>query len=236
METVDLPAVEILAAGVRIHGRLSPPDGDIYSRRDLEQIASANQDLSAELRPPAKIGHDNGLLPAVGELRNIRVAGDKLVADVVNVPRRFAELVKARAYHARSVELSRFTSQRTGRRYDLVVSGLAWLGGKLPAVRTLEDVVALYDDAGATRRRLYTTEEAVTDERETLIGNAIGEGRISEQDREQWERKFEESPLLARELLNALPQTIFNAEAIGGNAYEEHAVRSGFARPGEAVL
>jgi hypothetical protein len=68
-----------------------------------------------------------------------------LLADVKAVPRRFAELIKAGAYTGRSVELSRLTSQRTGKRYDLVVSGLAWLGDKLPAVQTLDDVVALYE-------------------------------------------------------------------------------------------
>lgn len=97
LDTVDLPGVEILAAGVTIHGRGSPPAGDRYSVPDLRAIADANRALEAELRPPAKIGHD-GYGPAVGYLENVRVAGDKLLADVKSVPRRFAELVKERAY------------------------------------------------------------------------------------------------------------------------------------------
>jgi hypothetical protein len=67
--------------------------------------------------------------------------------DAKAVPKKFAQLVDAGAYRTRSAELSRITSQVTQKVYDWVVTGLAWLGAKLPAVQTLDDVVALYERA-----------------------------------------------------------------------------------------
>jgi hypothetical protein len=65
--------------------------------------------------------------------------------DGKDVPAQFAQLIKAKAYRKRSVELSKITSQATQKTYDFVVSGVAWLGAKLPAVQTLQDIVALYE-------------------------------------------------------------------------------------------
>ncbi len=213
LATVDLHDVEILAADVMIHGRGSPPEGDRYSTADLAAIADANRELADELQPPAKIGHDgNG--PAVGHVTNIRVAGDKLLADVKSVPRKFADLVRARAFNGRSVELGRVTSQRTGKKYDFVVTGLAWLGDKLPAVRTLDDVAALYD-ADVELARAYELDTRTGDAR---IDEAIGDGRIAYGQRDIWARTFELAPELAAEQLAALRPNESRASANFGAA------------------
>jgi hypothetical protein len=154
LTTVDLDAVEVMAAGGPVHGIGSPPEGDHWTPKQLAGIADANRDLAGELRPPAKIGH-GGDQPAVGWLENVRVSddGNKLLADVKRVPERLAELIKVGAYRARSAELSKVTSQKTGKTYDWALSGLAFLGGRVPAVKTLDDIVALYEgDADAELR------------------------------------------------------------------------------------
>lgn len=202
LETVDLPAVEILAADVEIHGRGSPPGGDRYSVDDLQSIAQANRELAAELRPPAKVGHESGG-PAVGYLENLRVSGDKLVADLKDVPRKFAELVRARAFTGRSVELSKITSQRTGRRYPLVVSALAWLGDKLPAVRTLDDVHALYE-GHAELVRAYQLSEHAAETGESLAEEAIDLGTLNEGQREPFLRLYAADPENTRDLLRSM--------------------------------
>lgn len=153
LETVDLDAVEILAVGGPVHGKGSPPEGDYWTADQLRDMADADAALHGELHPTArleatksKVGHVEQ--PAVGYLENLRLNDDetKLLADVRAVPKKLAKIVKAGGYRARSVELSKVTSQKTGKTYDWVVTGLAWLGAKLPAVRTLDDVVALYED------------------------------------------------------------------------------------------
>jgi len=169
-----MPDVEVLSTGGPVHGVGSPPEGDFWTREQLEAIAAANRALAAEIKAPNKIGHSDaqtlvknsalavptpGEMPAVGWLdgATARVVDDpdtggaKLVMDARAVPKKFAQLVKVGAYRTRSAELSRVTSQVTQKAYDWVVTGLAWLGAKLPAVQTLDDVVALYERAELPR-------------------------------------------------------------------------------------
>jgi hypothetical protein len=170
LETVDLTDVEILSTGGPVHGIGSPPSGDFFSADDLRSMATAAQELEAagEWKAPAKIGHDpkqtllsQGEMPAAGWLTNQRVSADgsKLLADIHGVPKKIADLVRARAYRTRSAELSKATSQRTGKSYPWVVSGMAFLGGKMPAVRTLDDIVAMYE--GADTERLFVQVDEV---------------------------------------------------------------------------
>lgn len=195
LETVNLEAVEILSAGGPVHGVGSPPEGDFWSKDDLQSIADANRELAAELKPPNKIGHSTaqvllengqklptpGEMPAVGWLDGAsfdvveRDGVAKLVADINDVPKQFAQLLETKAYRTRSVELSKVESQELvddagrPRVFEWVVSGLAWLGAKLPAVRTLDDIVALYEheelgDAPAARVFVvYATGDLVWD-------------------------------------------------------------------------
>lgn len=155
LPTENLDGVEILAAGVRIHGGGSPPEGDLYTADDLAKIAEANRELAGELRPPGKIGHAKtqrmlGDEPAAGWLENIRVSedGQRLLADVKAVPRTVARLIRAGAYRTRSVEMGPVRGQENGKTYGMAIKGLAWLGATMPAVRTLDDVVKLYADEG----------------------------------------------------------------------------------------
>lgn len=171
LPTVDLTGVQILSTGGPIHGVGSPPEGDQWTTADLNAIAAANRDLADEVRAPNKIGHSDsqklagvseGELPSIGWLdgRSFRVSedGTKLLADVKRVPEKVASLLKAGAYRTRSVELSRVKSQKTGKEYPWVTTGLAWLGSKLPAVRTLDDVTALYEGEDSERRFVQVDE------------------------------------------------------------------------------
>lgn len=194
LETVDLLGVELLATGGPVHGGGSPPEGDFWSTADLEAIASANRDLAAELKPPAKLGHGrrqallaasgltDGEMPAVGwaDGASFRVSedGSKLLADIRKVPAKLAELIKAGAWRTRSVELGRVTSQTSEKTYDWAVTGFAWLGGQLPAVRTLDDVFALYaDDLKVEHRRVvrYASSGAVAWDPEDSFQALIGD-------------------------------------------------------------
>lgn len=161
LETVDLEAVEILSVGGPVRGVGSPPEGDYFTEQQLRDMASAAAELRGEINPPSKIGHSKSSDPAVGWLDNIRVNDDgtKLLADVRNVPKTFSDLIDAGAWRHRSVELRKYTSQKTGKTYDWVVSGLAWLGGQLPAVKTLDDVVKLYEGDTADIRFIALFEE-----------------------------------------------------------------------------
>jgi hypothetical protein len=167
LETVDIPAVEILASGGPVKAIGSPPGGDFYTREDLERIVAAHHELGDEIRAPIKIGHSDrqklaensgltaGEMPALGWLDNstFRVEDDeeagvaKLVADAKAVPAKLAELMRSGAYRTRSSEIRQYASQATQKSYDWVVNGLALLGANVPAIQTLDDVYRLYERA-----------------------------------------------------------------------------------------
>lgn len=171
LETEDIPGVELLAAGGPYFGAGTAKGGDHYTVADLERFAANARELAGEVRIPIKLGHspeqrllrESGLFdehgqPAAGWIENVRVQGTKLVGDARRVPKKLAGLVNAGAFRTRSVEQRLYTGQgdaNRGKSYGWVIDGLALLGAKAPAVRTLDDIVALYSadptalDAGA---------------------------------------------------------------------------------------
>jgi len=160
LKTQDILGVDLLAAGGPYHGTGSPTGGDFYTDEDLARIAADTSALlaSGELRIPVKLGHSkeqkllrasgftDGEMPAAGWVTNVRAEGNKLRGDLMRVPDKLADLIGSGAFRTRSVELRSITSQQGGGTRGAVVSGLAWLGAKAPAVRSLDDVVALYSD------------------------------------------------------------------------------------------
>lgn len=177
--TFDMLGVELLAAGGPVHGVGSPPEGDYWTLEQLQGMAQAAEELGPEIVPPNKIGHADeqvlvqnsidageiptpadGEMPAAGWITNQRVEGAKLVGDIKRVPKIVKDVITMGAYRKRSAELSKVTSQVSGKKYPWVVSGLAWLGGKQPAVKTLGDVVALYE-ARANVERVFVTDETI---------------------------------------------------------------------------
>ena len=169
MQTVDLPGVEIMVAGGPFRGRGSPPEGDFYDEEALARIAEASNapDNRAPVKwgatPPIKIGHsreqrllrasglwnDDDEKPASGWMSNFRVANGKLVADVKDIPRKLADLIP-QAFRTRSVEMRKIEPQDgSGGDGTMRVTALSLLGAKAPAVRTLDDIAALYEDVSA---------------------------------------------------------------------------------------
>lgn len=164
LETRDFVGVDILAAGGPYFGGGSPPEGDTWTAEQLGALAATNRELAGEVRVPIKLGHskdqplltNSGLVdaagaPAAGWLENFRLGeGDKagrLLVDLRKVPAKLASLVESGAFRTRSVELSNYTPPQPGSKPRTIVSALTLLGGRMPAVRTLDDIVALYESA-----------------------------------------------------------------------------------------
>lgn len=195
LETVTLERVPILSEGGPYYGTGSPPEGDYYTKDDLEEIAAANRALAQEVKASNKLGHskeqrllaNSGLSvdeqPAAGWLPGNTFVVDqaddgkwKLYADIAKVPAKLAKLFEAGAFRTRSVELSRVTSQeQDGKVYETVVTGLAWLGAKAPAVRTLDDIYALYADVpdGEAREQIVKLLYADADELPSTVTRTI---------------------------------------------------------------
>lgn len=201
LETVDLVGVEIMAAGERVRGQNSPPEGEVYEVADLERLATDTNAVIDQLQPWSevasepigyqKVGHNtdqaflkaSGLYtddgrPATGWLHNLRVESGKLVSDIRDVPKSFADLIGAKAFRRRSTEILEHTSTTDGQK-RVVVGRLAWLGARRPAFQTLKDVAALYADEAIDEGSVKI---AVTDVEPLPALPADSGGRMSDHD------------------------------------------------------
>lgn len=79
--------------------------------------------------------------PSLGRVANMRVVGDRLVGDLVDLPAWLADRAHA-AYPNRSIEGLTDVETQSGRKYRLVITGLALLGVTPPAMAGLADLPA----------------------------------------------------------------------------------------------
>lgn len=124
---------------------------------DLRAMVEAATDGEVD-HAPVRIGHIDPRYdgdPALGWVENLRVEGDALYGDLVDVPSRLAEVLP-RAFRRRSAEIAWNVRTPSGKRYRAVLAGLALLGVTPPAVKGLDDVLSLYAD-GATERQTIAT-------------------------------------------------------------------------------
>lgn len=152
LKTVDIKGVEILKVGTFVG---AAGGKQTYTREDLQEFAAAHAALvEGGHYPTVYLGHNNPPgselpePPAVGRIVALSVKGDKLLADLTDVPGEVAALMQVKAYGTRSIEGVRLSWGRAieiaGKRYRQVLTGLALLGKNLPAVGGLADVVKLY--------------------------------------------------------------------------------------------
>lgn len=148
MTTVDFRGIALCRAG-EWHGLTGKAT---VTPEDLQAVVDAYQDREVD-RARVKLGHVSSLndqalgdgAPAFGWVSNPRVSDDgkTLLGDLVDVPRRLGEVV-GRGYKNVSVELRKNVKTPSGKTHPTVLSGLALLGAAAPAVKGLDDLVALY--------------------------------------------------------------------------------------------
>lgn len=149
METEDLKDVELAHTGTfnASTGRIK------FSREDFDDMVDAAKELAGKVAFPVKLGHNEKQqllqedgLPAAGWIENVRREGNSLIGDLMKVPAKIAGIIKAGGLRKRSIEAMR-NAELAGQRFKFVLTGLALLGEELPAVDSLDDIVALYTSA-----------------------------------------------------------------------------------------
>lgn len=149
METFKIQNVEIFSVGKW--------NGDDYTKEDLQTIVESYNETKDGIPPFLKLGHngDQKLAkqfgsegkPAIGWVENLRVQGDKLVADFTDVPKKIYELIQKRAYRKVSSEL--FINLKTKEKtFKKVLGAVALLGAETPGVYNLADIMKMYAQAG----------------------------------------------------------------------------------------
>jgi hypothetical protein len=160
VNTTSIYGVPIFAVGEH--------NGEHYSLDDIGAMVDAFKELKGRLDPPVKIGHTSdefnlalaekmGIQPefvegeegngvmAFGWIDDLRIAGKILYADLVDVPIPIKDLIDSRSFRKVSAEIM-FDFVDDGKVYPRVLSGLALLGGELPAVK----------DSGLETAAIYT--------------------------------------------------------------------------------
>lgn len=125
-----------------------------FTKKDFDDAQEAYEALKGRHNAAIKLGHDEHQkllqedgFPNAGFLENIRREGDRLVADLIDVPDKVADLIQAGRYRARSLEAMR-NFEVDDKKYPFVITGLALLGADLPAVDSLKDVAKVYSTKG----------------------------------------------------------------------------------------
>lgn len=137
-----IKGVELFAVGIW--------NGMQFKKKDLEEMATAYGNFAAVLRVPLKFGHNNEQKmtdgqPALGWVTNVRVKGNKLVGDFVDVPELVFSAINNKLYNSLSIELDMDVTYK-GSSYPYVLTGVALLGADLPAVNTIGDLAQYIDD------------------------------------------------------------------------------------------
>lgn len=157
LETKSINSLEVFSVGSF--------NGDDYSESDLDAMISAFNEVG--FQPTVKAGHADGQeqeaaarqvfgSPALGYVSRIYREGKKLLADVVDIPKRFADLVAAGAYKRISSEVY-WNYDYEGKKFPRVLKSIAFLGADIPAITSLKEIEALYkrNESGA----LYAYDE-----------------------------------------------------------------------------
>jgi len=148
--------------GVEIF-RVGTWNGDSYDEKDLDNLVENFEKLKNKQAVPLKIGHSESQkelkkegLPAAGWVTGLKRVGDRLVAMISDMPKKIFELVKRKAYKKVSAEIYPIYKDGEGNKYDKVLRAVALLGGEIPAVEGLSDVLSLYHGEGEQEFKAYS--------------------------------------------------------------------------------
>lgn len=132
-------------------------NGKTITSDDLDNMVDAFTKLRPKgVAPFLKLGHDDEQVilnssqevkspgtPAAGWVENLKRVGNALYCDFVDIPKKIFEAIQNKAYKKVSIELlNNFTVD--GEVYPKFMYAVSLLGAELPAVSTLDDILARY--------------------------------------------------------------------------------------------
>lgn len=144
LATENLNAIEIFAEGR--HG------ADHYTRADLQAIVDAFPHVGFE--PILKLD-DGGARrqfgsPALGFVDRIYITGSKLYADLKQVPRRVAEIIRRSRFKKLATEIYwNYKDEATGRTYPRALKGLSIVGADIGPLNDLASIENLFSKSAA---------------------------------------------------------------------------------------
>ncbi|OHD19792.1 MAG: hypothetical protein A2Y38_22435 [Spirochaetes bacterium GWB1_59_5] len=138
----ELNGIEIFATGVH--------KGKRFDESDLDHVAENFNKLREQLEPPMVLGHDksqkilaNSGMPALGWAKKVYREGDKLKADLKDVPDLAMAAINKGRYKRVSVTLYDDYVDGQGKHHGLTLRDIGLLGAEIPEVKNLQDIVSL---------------------------------------------------------------------------------------------
>lgn len=174
---MKLTSIEIFATGSwRGNKKIT------VTEADLDQMVASFDALGARVsgfRPPVKLGHSNevgGM--AYGWVERIWKMGNKILADIVDVPDWLEFAIKERRYDSVSIEMYPSLDYE-GKTFQNVLSAVAVLGSELPAVKGLKPLSeSLFSDKGEAEVLSKEEDAMFTQEQvDTLIDAAVAKAK-----------------------------------------------------------
>jgi cation transport regulator ChaB len=160
-QTYELKDVEVFGTGEWNKHKITD--------EDLDNIVNGTNEIIDKLKPKVKLGHDDKQeilqksgLPAGGWITKLKRVGNKILVDIKEVPKVLYDLIKNGAYKRISSEiLYDYTEPSTKKKYEKVLSAIAFLGADLPAITNLKDIAALYDADENANLIIYEKQEKI---------------------------------------------------------------------------
>lgn len=142
MQTYSIKGVEIFSVGKW--------NEDSFNKTDLENMVKTFEETKSGVRPYIKLGHDKNQqlaqkdgLPSLGWVDKMYINGDKLIADIIDIPKKIYDLIKIGAYKKVSCEMF-FNVKIKDKKFSHLLTAVSLLGADTPAVMNLNDIHALY--------------------------------------------------------------------------------------------
>ena len=137
-------------------------NGDEYTSEDLEEMVTAFNETHKGVRPYIKLGHDDNQellqkdgLPAAGWIDRLYIMGDKLVADISDIPEKIYNLIQSKAYRKVSSEI--YWNLKVGEKlYKRFLGAVALLGTDMPGCMNLSDILGQYKLMTSESPKIYT--------------------------------------------------------------------------------
>jgi hypothetical protein len=136
-----------------------------FTKEKLKEIFDNFYKLKEEVKPTIKLGHgEQDILgrsgfPAAGYITDLKLSedGERLYANLQDVPKEVKELIDAKAYNRKSAEvILSYEDPNKPENKGTVLCGLALLGEEMPEIKTLEDIKKMYYSDNTNKIELIT--------------------------------------------------------------------------------
>ena len=136
-----------------------------FTKEKLKEIFDNFYKLKEEVKPTIKLGHgEQDILgrsgfPAAGYITDLKLSedGERLYANLQDVPKEVKELIDAKAYNRKSAEvILSYSDPNKPENKGTVLCGLALLGEEMPEIKTLEDIKKMYYSDNTNKIELIT--------------------------------------------------------------------------------